>query len=320
MKNIFYLFFFFSTFTNAQNHHTRIINFGGMDWYVRNGIGNPANNHWSDSHKSVWIDNENRLHLKIKKINGIWHSAEIRSVHPTKYGKHRFFISSNVDKLNKNIVAAVFLYKDDTHEIDIEFSKWEQNNYPNSQFVVQPELLENMHRFQMNLLGNYSTHIIDWQKKQISFKSIYGHHLNPSKDYFLINQWTYNNKQLVDDKKYRIHINLWMVNNLPPTDNKEIELIISSIDTPISPIEIQGKATEKITLYANHYYDNIFVYCHDNDDIKYALKNKKDEIILQEKINNNYFFINLIDHPIGTYQLIIENRSKKYQYQIIKKF
>ena len=305
---------------NAQNHHTRIINFGGVDWYVRNGVGNPANNNWSDSYKSVWVDEENRLHLKIRKINKTWHSAEIRSVHPTAYGEHRFFISSNVDKLDKNIVAAVFLYKDDTHEMDIEFSKWGFDINPNSQFVVQPELHQNMHRFDMNLSGSYTTHIIDWQKEIIKFKSIYGHHLNNPKNHFLINEWAYNNKQLIDDQKYRIHINLWLVNNLPPTDKKEAELILSSIDTPISPIEIQGKTDEKVTLYANHYYDNVFVYCHDISGVKYILKNERNEIVFEEKITKNYFFVNLIDLPIGSYQLSIQNANEEFEYRLIKRY
>ncbi len=305
---------------NAQNHHTRIINFGGMDWYVRNGIGNPAHNQWSDNEQSVWVDEENRLHLKIRKINGVWHSAEIRSVHPTTYGKHRFFVSSNVDKLDKNIVAAVFLYKDDAHEMDIEFSRWNFDIHPNSQFVVQPESPSNMRRFDMKLSGSYTTHIIDWQKEQIAFKSIYGHHLDNPKKHFLIDQWSYNNKQLIDDKKFRIHINLWMVNNLPPTDKKEVELILSSIDTPISPIEIQGKVNEKVTLYANHYYDNVFVYCHGNTGVKYTLRNEKNRIVLEEKIMQNYFFVNLIDLPIGSYQLTIQNNHEEFEYRLIKHY
>ena len=320
MNKVFGLIFFISMLMNAQEHRTRIINFGGMDWYVRNGIGNPANNHWSDSKQSVWVDEENRLHLKIRKIDGVWQAAEIRSVHPTTYGKHRFYVSSNVDKIDKNVVAAVFIYKDDAHEMDIEFSKWKQDIHPNSQYVVQPESPENMHKFQMNLSGSYSTHIIDWQKDSIAYKSIYGHYANAPDSHFLIDKWTYKQKQLLDDKQYRIHINLWMVNNTPPSDNKEVELILSSIDTPISAIEISGKINQKISYYANHFYDNIFVYCHQNSGVKYCLKDETGSIVLQDTIEHNYFFVNLIDLAIGKYQLQIESASEKFEYLITKRY
>jgi hypothetical protein len=304
----------------SQHHQTRILNFGGMEWYVRSGIGNPANNHWSDSQSSVWVDTENRLHLKIRKVNGIWHSAEIRSLHRTTYGTHRFYISSNIEQLDKNVVGAVFIYKDDTHEMDVEFSKWKQNVHPNTQYVVQPELSENMHRFQMNLSGNYTTHIIDWQEDKISYKSIYGHYLQQPDNHYLINRWIYQKKQLIDDGLYRIHINLWLVDNLPPSDNKEAELIISSIDTPISPIEISGVTTKNISMYPNHYYDHIFVYCHQNTGIKYSLKNANHKIVQQENISHNYFFVNMIDLPIGKYQLKIVSAQNTYDYTIIKNY
>lgn len=57
--------------------------------------------------------------MKIRKIDGVWHCAEVVSVAPTRYGEHRFYVRSRVDKLDKNIVAAPFLYRDDAREIDL---------------------------------------------------------------------------------------------------------------------------------------------------------------------------------------------------------
>ncbi len=304
----------------SQNHSPRIIHFAGMDWYVRSDQGNPANNYWSDKRKSVWVDNENRLHLKIRKIHGKWHCAEVRSVHPTSYGKHRFYVSSKLNKFNENVVGAVFIYKDTSHEMDVEFSRWKYTNAPNSQYVVQPEKSGNVHKFNILMNGDFSTHIIDWQAEKISFKSFYGHKIAPPDKTYLINEWRYNQKKLIDDGMYRIHINLWLVDHLPPTDNKEVEMIVSSMDSPISPVEIRGASNKEISFYPNHYYDNIFVYHHLALPLDYKLINNKGEIIKEKSTKHPYFFINMINKPIGTYQLEIKTETGLFEYQIIKHY
>ncbi len=303
-----------------QDRPVRIINFAGMDWYVRSGTGNPANNLWSDSEKSVWVDNQNRLHLKIRKVGNRWYAAEIRSVHPTTYGQHRFYVANRVDLLDRNIVAAVFIYKDNKHEMDIEFSRWKQKQAPNTQYVVQPELPENLYKFDLKLQGNFSTHIINWQKKQIEFESYFGHKIALPQAQYLINQWTYQQKSLTDDKQYRIHINLWMVDNQPPVNNQEAELIIASMDSPVSPISISGKATPLISLYPNHYYDHIFVYIHQTSaDIKYKLL-QNNKILEQEDIQTDYFFIDLVNKSIGKYDLQIQINKQVFRYEITKNY
>jgi hypothetical protein len=306
----------------SQNRpYTRIINFAGMDWYVRSGKGNPGNNLWNDDKQSVWVDNQNRLHLKIRYLNGKWYAAEIRSVHPTHYGKHIFYVANRTDLLDKNIVAAVFLYKNDRQEMDIEFSRWKHSNAPNTQYVVQPEKPTNLHKFNMVLNGNFSTHIIDWQPDNIHFESYYGHKIQlPAKDY-LINHWDYNSKHLKYDNQYRIHINLWMVDNNPPSNFKEAELIIASIDTPVSPIRITGDVCTEISMYPNHYYDHIFIYNHfNNKTIRYKLIDEKNHILTQKIIRQKYFFIDLLEQPIGIYTLYLYINNKKYRYHIQKNY
>ena len=306
----------------SQNKQdTRIINFAGMNWYVRSGQGNPGNNLWNDDERSVWVDNENHLHLKIRKIDGKWYAAEVRSVHPTHYGKHQFYIANRIDLLDKNLVAAVFLYKNDEEEMDIEFSRWKHHNSPNAQYVVQPEKNGNQHKFDIRLNGNYSTHIIDWQANNIHFESYHGHKIQLPSATHLINHWDYKDKQLKDDNQYRIHINLWMVDNKPPSDNKEAELIIASIDTPVSPILITGNPSAGISMYPNHYYDHIFVYNHlENTPVKYQLLNELNKILEQKNIQQKYFFINLLERPIGNYTLFIYIKGKKYRYQVKKNY
>ena len=47
-------------------------------------------------------------------------------------------MASRVDKFDKNVVAGLFTYENDTAEIDIEFSKWNKEENEDSQFVIQP--------------------------------------------------------------------------------------------------------------------------------------------------------------------------------------
>ncbi|GEM_PF-6747163 len=316
------LILIFTYTLNAQENDLqmpRIINFSGMNWYVRSGNGNPGMNLWSDDEHSVWVDGENRLHLKIRKINGKWHSSEVVSVHPTTYGAHRFYLSGNIDKLDKNLVAAVFLYKEKNKEMDIEFSRWKQEKHPNVQYVVQPESAENLFRFEMNLSGNYSTHSIDWQANRIIFSGFSGHHIFVPNEKYLINQWKYDKKQLRDDGQYRIHINLWMVDNLSPSNQKEAELIISGVDTPISPIIMTGDTYEDINIYPNHYYDHVFV------NSKYPIKECKlidlsGNEIFCDYPENTYFFIDMIEKKVGKYRLILKTHHKTYRFDIQKRY
>jgi len=299
---------------------TRIINFAGMEWVVRSGQGNPANNLWSDSSQSVWVDAQNRLHLKLRKINDKWYSAEVFSLRPTHYGKHRFYVANRVDLLNENIVAGIFIYKDDKHEMDIEFSRWKHKDNLNSQFVVQPENPENMKRFPLKLSGDYSTHIINWQPDKISFQSYYGHYVALPENNFLIDQWQFDKQKLIDDNKYKIHINLWLVDNLPPSDLKEAELIIASLDTPVSPLQIEGDIYPEISFYPNHYYDHIFVYSSEtNQPVSYLLKGIDGKIIKRKVLKKNYFFIDLVEQAIGRYELDVLVGKKHYHYFIQKR-
>jgi hypothetical protein len=109
---------------------------------VKSGCGlGQGPNCWSDSEQSVWVDS-GQLHLKIREVNGTWYCAEVYTKACTQYGMHRFYVIKDdplLDNLDKNVVAALFLYKDDQNEVGIEFAKWGvQDPDYNAQYVVQP--------------------------------------------------------------------------------------------------------------------------------------------------------------------------------------
>lgn len=213
----------------------RIIDFAGREWTVKSGCGlGPGPNCWSDDLQSVWVE-EGQLHLKIREIGGTWHAAEVSTVECTRYGMHRFFTVGGLDTLDRNVVAALFLYKDDQTEVDIEFSKWGEANLPyNAQYVVQPwNLPGHRERFLMSLAGTFSTHSIDWNASGIQFRSIHGHYQEPPDPAYLIHEWLYTGSDIPSQLEcLKIHINLWLYQGNPPADGQEAEMVVKSAQLP----------------------------------------------------------------------------------------
>lgn len=227
------------TFDSMQSA-PRTIMFAGEQWSVRTGTGNPGGitNNWSNDPSNVWVDASGQLHLMIREVGGTWYCSEIDEVTPTHYGMHRFYVASNIDQLQSNVVFSPFLYKDDTNEIDIEFSKTVSTTGSNAQYVVQPSSASSSNLLQFSLTlsnGNYSTHYIDWEPSGIHFKSFYGHYQEPPLGN-LIEDYTYfgtNNPS--DSLGLRTIINLYFENSIPPTN--DVEVILTGADLP-QPFQI----------------------------------------------------------------------------------
>lgn len=217
------------------NNDVRTISFAGREWIVKSGVGGPGPNYWSDSEESVWVDDSGRLHLKIRQIDGQWHSAEVYTETCTQYGMHRFFVEGRIDDMDKNVIFAPFIYKDDLTEVDIEFAKWgNESPATNSQYVIQPyDAPGNREQFQTQLNGLNSTHYFDWRESEIRFKSIHGHHDEPPTAGHLIHEWRYAGDDIpTSEDNLRIRLNLWLYQGNPPADGKETEVIIDTVDYP----------------------------------------------------------------------------------------
>jgi hypothetical protein len=260
----------------------RMINFAGWEWVVKSGCGRgPGPNCWSDSEQSVWVD-EGQLHLKIREIDGTWNSAEVYSRACTRYGKHRFFVVGRVDNLDKNVVAAMFLYKDDLTEIDIEFAKWgEEHPSSNAQYVVQPwDTPGNREPFSMTLNGTHTTHYIDWGVSTIQFRSIHGHYQEPPDAVHLIHEWLYAGEDVpAQEACLRIHINLWMQKGQPPSDGQEVEIVVSDAQFPSPvylPIIMAPGPWVEITANETHAWGKVGPSSFCNANYKVALYAKTD--------------------------------------------
>lgn len=213
----------------------RIISFSGYDWLVRNtsGTAGPGPNRFSNSTDNVYVDSTGQLHLKITQRDGLWYCASIGALKSLGYGQYKFYISSRLDQLSKDVVAGLFTWDDDPaynhREIDIEFSKWGNESNSNSQYTVQPyDKATNFSKFNTLLSGDYSTHSFNWTQKKISFESYFGHYnVLPSVD-FLIHSWSYTGSDIPLKGNEKTAINLWMFNGVTPT--QESELIIKKFE------------------------------------------------------------------------------------------
>ena len=150
------------------------LTFSGFRWDVKSGYYSPGKNHWSA--QNVWIDESDQLHLRLTNTGNEWQCAEI-ATGMFGYGLYRFYVAGQMDHMDKNAVLGLFLYPGPqlpyraNTEIDIELSRWGQENAPVGNYSVTPATLN----FPLPLLGELSTHQFIWLPDRIEFYSFQGH-------------------------------------------------------------------------------------------------------------------------------------------------
>jgi len=218
------------------------IQWSGYTWNVRSVAGNPGSNNWASGTSNVWIDSEGNLHLKILKIGDKWSCSEISSVESFGYGEYTLQMRSRIDQLEKNIVFGFFIYKENgvavtpqENEIDIEFSRWNNNSNPNSQYCFQyREANANLnlitpYKFETKLYGNYSTHKFTWTKGTIQFQSYHGNSANlPADNYLITPAKIFSDTRVPIEKDEKVLLNLYLYQGIILTNQKESEVIVKS--------------------------------------------------------------------------------------------
>ena len=235
----------------------KTVQFSGYTWIVRPAEtgGGPGPNNWDPN--NVWVDTAGNLHLALTQKNGQWTCAELYTQKSLGFGRYQFWLNSRVDKLDPNVVLGLFPYPDaslgpdGTNEIDIEFARWGNPAWPNLNYTVWPgrtgfQPTSQTSNFVLN--GDYSTHRFTWTSKNVTFQSLYGHY-NDNTNQF--QQWIYqpsNPLNHISQGAMPLHINLWAFEGHPPTDNKPVEVIISSFTyqpltstTTTNPVSIRRK-------------------------------------------------------------------------------
>lgn len=208
----------------------RVIQFSGMDWIVRS-TGNkregPGPNMFSNSEKNVWVDNQGRLHLKVRQEGGNWYCSGVVAKKSLGYGKYIFYVNSDVTQLDQNVVAGLFTYLNDREEIDIEFSKWSVADNQNAQFASQPSSIpDNKKRFDIGPNLGQTIHSFDWQENQIAFESNYK---DDKGNHKVIQEWIYVGPDIPIEKNEKLRLNLWLFRGQMPSDLKDQEIVIDSV-------------------------------------------------------------------------------------------
>ena len=140
-----------------------------------------------------------------------------------------------MDNLNQLVTLGLFTYSDDPayteREIDVECSRWNiPSDTNNSQFVVQPYYAPNqLVRYRVPPGLADSTHLFVWETNRISYQSQTNAYSAAATN--LIAAYVFTNAAAVPQSgDENVHLNLWLQNGSPPSDNNEVEVIIKSFD------------------------------------------------------------------------------------------
>lgn len=201
---------------NANATVLNNIDFAGRTWTVKSGAGGPGPNNWGNTDQDVFVDGSG-LHLKVSQHEDDqkWYSSEVYLPGSLGYGKYTFDINSHVDQLDQNLVAAPFLYQDDTHEIDIEHSLWSgETGAKNLFYTVQPY---NKAGNQQSIASIFSDgvfqDIIDWQPDKINFSTKQNGNEISSFTYTTSTDGTTDN---FNPGNELVHINFWQYKGATP--------------------------------------------------------------------------------------------------------
>jgi hypothetical protein len=157
--------------------------------------------------------------------DGKWFCSEVYSDQYFTYGAFRFVVEGRVDLLDPNVVMAGFVYYSVVSEADIEFSRWQDPNGLNGQYVLQPwDTPGNRHRYPFALTGTTSTHQFAWSPTTVAFGSYDG----PSTSSPEIHYWVYGGPYVPVPTAHRFHFNLWLIGGQAPLDGQVVEIVVSS--------------------------------------------------------------------------------------------
>ena len=104
----------------------------GQQWDVYSYSPNSA------STKNVWIDSTGNLHMTLSNVDGKWYNTKIESVDKYQFGTYKWTVSSPLLSIDKNAVASMYVYIDDSNGIDIEATGWGDSSSEKLWFEVQP--------------------------------------------------------------------------------------------------------------------------------------------------------------------------------------
>jgi hypothetical protein len=212
------------------------LHFAGLDWTVKEGDGlGPGPCDWKAS--NAFVDSGGDLHLRITHDGASWSCAEVESTKSLGFGTYQWWVIGEIDTLDPNVVLGLFNYPppevgpDGTNEIDIEIARWGISDAPNLNFTVWPArapIPPAGATFHFSLDGTYTTQRFTWSSKSLYFQSLNGHRNDNRSP---IGRWRFTPPypaRRIPQHPIPVHMNLWLVDGKPPTDGREVEIVIHS--------------------------------------------------------------------------------------------
>lgn len=211
------------------------VDFSGYTWGIKmtgNVTGDqfdPGPNLWSNNTSVVNLGADG-LHLKDTEINSLWQCGEVYLTKSLGYGTYTVQISSRLDQLDLNTVAApLFIYAAPGQELDNEYSGsggLVPSPY-NAQFVAQPYTIPGNIVFYTQPATVQFSSQMEWRSDHVIFTTWNGWSKTPAQT-DIIYQWTYTGGNIPPVGQERVHINLWLLQGQAPIKGSGDEMIINS--------------------------------------------------------------------------------------------
>jgi hypothetical protein len=188
----------------AREWSAEPVQVGGYAFVARDSetLTGAGPNRWSSSPDNVRVDEHGVLHLAITEREGRWYSAEVSTPLPDAYCRVRFRMLTEPSAIDLAAIGAVFIYRNDQSELDVELGRWSKPGAQNAQFVVAPPSPARMQRFDLPPGSAPIDFTIDWGPDQVAFFA----RTRDGKEH----RFSYDGDARPEPGGHRLHLSMWL--------------------------------------------------------------------------------------------------------------
>ncbi len=231
----------------AAARPARTIAWSGFTWDVKDSgerRAGPGGNLFSASRRSVRVDTQGRLRLRIERRGGRWRCAEVIAREPGAfgYGAYAWTLATPPRAVAPHAILGLFTWDNASdeqanREIDVEIGLWRNDPEGHTTlFAVQPtSVAGNKLEFDLPRRAAPVTVGFTWRPGEVEFRAAHGTMLDPADPSLLIRRWTRATTAVPTPGMEQPHINLWLDDHAPPTAGKPVEVALASFSfTPLA--------------------------------------------------------------------------------------
>jgi hypothetical protein len=169
--------------------------------------------------------------MTLSNVGGKWYNTKIESLDKYQFGTYRWTVSSPLLNIDKNAVASMYLYIDDSDGINIDVTGWgDDNSSEKLWFEVQPAASSN------NSFGAFTSPYATAENVTYSFtrEPSYIQFNAKLSDGTTIADWKYTNTSGMPQEAGNIIMETWLSNE-STSNGKDLEVVYSDFNfTPSS--------------------------------------------------------------------------------------